>query len=939
MATDAQDLWEKAELAVGATLALGKNVNLGGLHREASTVPVDVKGTIEACEEPEEELIKTEVKYIRWDPTTFHDRRSKVVYVENNHLDVAPMFDETAIDAVERLNLVDWVHKHQYWDGGVNAVISLIGDDTGLQDFLNDEKSEREEGLGFEDAKVRNRLFYGRGVARAALETHAVIVTSGLDQGSSYFMGRANRDRLHTLPVVGVAGKGTSSWPGDDRPMHPDRTELQPDHTHFVMTDNYTQDTVSVWQLKVELCKALASGKLNRSVHRRKLRDWWKRKCEKEKKPALFAEEELTVKQRRAELKKCATGISNPESPEAKKESLPDPKFKVMTMVDLENEPDTDDLNPKPVSQPLPRIAVLVHGDATALLEATQMVRMGWPLVIVRGTGGAADFLARALIDPEVDVEVPLPHIMEIVKEGKTEVLDLGDVDGSIVRQLMERLFGMPPPKDYVALMLGWDLQCVYMATAVQVMYLATMLKYAILILGVGLTMIVILKVFSIVVLDFSADSPLHKFSYLLIIAWPAGTSVLRAIDNRFQPAQKVKILTAAAESITSETFKYRTGCADYLSVAAARKDKVFSSFMNQVRLNVVSSTVGEVGLSHNAVEALRRREYEVSDLDNGLETLGPEAYITTRVFTLLKFYEGSIARLEVTYRNLSSLSIQVAGFGLLITALPVMADVHHSTQVLLAICTALSTTISTYIGNENFVTKLGAYNRAAVEIRAALAWWRALSSVEKANPQKMANLVDQVENAKFYEMQATNPGAASLTKGGGDGGGVAGINAGALCLDLIENINKGKIKFERAWLDRHPGFFITYNEYLKSLYMPDLILEVKQEELARATSGGGDKESGPKLTIQEQELGVEGLPAYSGVAVDDGYGYLKSIQWSPYDFVKRTTRVVHVPNNLEDIADVVKKLKLEEYLCLHQRWGKGPKAVVIVLGGVDYIN
>eukprot|EP00854_Cymbomonas_tetramitiformis_P016026 gene16026-19008_t len=159
MATDAQDLWEKAELAVGATLALGKNVNLGGLHREASTVPVDVKGTIEACEEPEEELIKTEwvlelsgsrfedsnsfgnlkleqVKYIRWDPTTFHDRRSKVVYVENNHLDVAPMFDETAIDAVERLNLVDWVHKHQYWDGGVNAVISLIGDDTGLQDFL-----------------------------------------------------------------------------------------------------------------------------------------------------------------------------------------------------------------------------------------------------------------------------------------------------------------------------------------------------------------------------------------------------------------------------------------------------------------------------------------------------------------------------------------------------------------------------------------------------------------------------------------------------------------------------------------------------------------------------------------------------------------------------------------------------------------------------------
>lgn len=87
----------------------------------------------------------------------------------------------------------------------------------------------------------------------------------------------------------------------------------------------------------------------------------------------------------------------------------------------------------------LPAVAVLVSGSETAMEEALWCVRLGWPLIVVEGTGGTADAVAWATARENQRHFVPNPKLMEIAREGNVETVRLADADGKILQAMLER--------------------------------------------------------------------------------------------------------------------------------------------------------------------------------------------------------------------------------------------------------------------------------------------------------------------------------------------------------------------------------------------------------------------------------------------------------------------------------------------------------------------
>ena len=68
---------------------------------------------------------------------------------------------------------------------------------------------------------------------------------------------------------------------------------------------------------------------------------------------------------------------------------------------------------------PYVAVAVCCSGGEAAMTEVLHCVRHGWPLVVVKGSGGVADAIAFACAPENRHVFVPNPKLMEIAREGK----------------------------------------------------------------------------------------------------------------------------------------------------------------------------------------------------------------------------------------------------------------------------------------------------------------------------------------------------------------------------------------------------------------------------------------------------------------------------------------------------------------------------------------
>ncbi len=77
-----------------------------------------------------------------------------------------------------------------------------------------------------------------RGAIRAADEVGATVLDGGTNSGVMAALGRASAASDANVALVGVAPAGKVTFPGDDRNIEGDPTQLEPNHTHLILANS-----------------------------------------------------------------------------------------------------------------------------------------------------------------------------------------------------------------------------------------------------------------------------------------------------------------------------------------------------------------------------------------------------------------------------------------------------------------------------------------------------------------------------------------------------------------------------------------------------------------------------------------------------------------------------------------------------------------------------
>ena len=194
---------------------------------------------------------------------------------------------------------------------------------------------------------------------------------------------------------------------------------------------------------------------------------------------------------------------------------------------------------------------------------------------------------------------------------------------------------------------------------------------------------------------------------------------------------------------------------------------------------------------------------------DDYYSQLTPEDYVTHRLECLKGRYKKAAAhaetwehRLNVPLYLLQGISM---GFALV-----------ERYQVFVAVTTALTSAVVAVKESSKCADKLFVYNRSLAALTGILTWWRSLSAIEKANPQKFAKLVEDVEGIKRMEIQSLAPPSEDGGRGsGGSGGASEYFQPAQFKQDVVDNIDAdSRLHFKMSWIERHP-FFAAYQDWM----------------------------------------------------------------------------------------------------------------------------
>ena len=864
---------------------------------------------------------------VRWDPLDLNERTSLAVAVRPG---------DGVEQAAETLNLKAWINARKPgYEDGVQGIMTVIGNSDQLDVQLDEHDARMRDDPSYKSkfggispdvsaAEARSRLsmMFSRGLARAAHNVNAAVLTAGIDQGPVGFMGRAIRARGHNVPLVGVVPLATSTFPGDTRSGAEGRARVQEDHTHVVTLTTANEQSVT-W-FRFSLIEAI----LRRNA------------------------------------------------------------------------------GPGAV---LPVVGVVANGGDAAMEEALQCVRRGWPIVVVRGTGGTADAIAWARQREHASYFIPNPKLMEIVRIGVVETISITEADGKVLQSMLERLFstmlsknarkpkaelprapsnsvspapagdaagdgrtdtarggavsgdvekGLPPPppspKGFKppistglhkvelpegvrsashSAVIAWDAVHVYRANSAKMAYHHTGLTYTILTMGVLITTLVALRN-DTTRISFGDDAA--EGTDTLIFILPIVVTLLVSISSRFQLGLKSKVLTAAAEAVVKEIYTFRARVDVFADHAP---DSMLSERFKGITERLSGTIIGETTLdTKGPVAAARRAKYQVSVEDDGFSVLPPDKYIDLRLVPTFSRYLRDAKSFDFMNKVFAGAVIVLGSAGSALAAFDL--------SIYVTVSTAIATAIQSLAEQLAYDPKITAMNKSSCSMYESLGWWRALTTIEQANPNKYNKLVKLTEKAQSLFRLATNPGSPMVEAE--SSGGQLKFSLEELIGDCMVNYEDSKMHFAKNWVEKYPGFFDAFKQYVCEAKpfapmdngdAPQSLLFDEADKYAKPEEKEGAKPEEKEGAKPEEEEGdskqgplppdtfFAQVPAYQGETQSVG-----SILWDPEDFSLRTTPVVETSVGGDALVDE-SRLNLDAFLRDMQEWEGGVRGVVNVIG------
>jgi hypothetical protein len=415
-------------------------------------------------------------------------------------------------------------------------------------------------------------------------------------------------------------------------------------------------------------------------------------------------------------------------------------------------------------------VTVLVNGNPEGISKAEVLhsVRHGWPVVVVEGSGGLADEIAKLLKERPPFIQDPA--LAEIIDDGDLRLFGL---DGPVaaLKELITRQFGRDE-----SLVLAWQRLGTYDVQALRHQADFNRLRIWILRLGVLTTFMVVLKaalaspgwVAYLTFLSQETRDWLNNIAvpwsgvvlYYVVLVLPILTSFVIAMETRLNPGNKWVLLRNSAESIKRAIFEYRTRPAVYSRPAAAGgaqtpapSDQQQEQATREAELArsvaFISQQLLQTDVNMSSLPAYAGvipPQYAAAEADDGFRFLTPDLYIALRLDDQLAFYQRRSGSKEEELRRYQIWTLVAGAAGTFLAAVGL--------DLWVAVTTALATALITYLQYRQTEHTLVQYTQTSTALQNVKAWWTALSAQEQADRKNVDKLVDTAETIMASEQR-----------------------------------------------------------------------------------------------------------------------------------------------------------------------------------------
>jgi hypothetical protein len=373
-------------------------------------------------------------------------------------------------------------------------------------------------------------------------------------------------------------------------------------------------------------------------------------------------------------------------------------------------------------------IAMLFGGGDTEKNALMRCARRGWPVLVLKNTGGLADQIITA-ITPLPDGTTPPaptdPDLREIVESAiiYPSSLDAGMDD---LRRLLLARVDPHPETVTDTVHLAWARFDELDRAALQKQTWFRWLELALIILAVLAALLAILTAAPHIPLAIRNALPLH----ILVIVTPIVISIIGAYNSHFRDGNKWILLRGSAEAIKREIFRFRTQAGAYSDqqcLQTSRESKL-AARIKDITSSLEQSEVNKTNLEPPTPQHDTERD----------SFLTPDQYITIRIQDQISYFVSKTRKLSAQLTLMQVIIYLIGGIGTFLAAIHL--------DIWVALATAVVTAFTTKLQADQVERSLVQYNQALASLRNIKAWWTALSPWEKNRRNNIDLLIDQTE-------------------------------------------------------------------------------------------------------------------------------------------------------------------------------------------------
>ena len=387
-------------------------------------------------------------------------------------------------------------------------------------------------------------------------------------------------------------------------------------------------------------------------------------------------------------------------------------------------------------------VVVLAGGGPVSKSEILESVRRGWPVFVIKGTGGIADAIlelwhayrvphrraAARLLPRKFRYRRP-PSLSSIPDLELREIVSEADIrrvtspePGQLARQIAWEL------QDEAVLKGAWQQFATYDYLATRLRAAFTRFQAGILLLGVLSTLLALIQ----------AHRPTTVLHWVVVVI-PLLAAVLVAAAGRRAVGQRWVMLRAAAEAIKTEIFHYRALMGDARQASPnehARHQRDLAAHLEHIE-NRLMHTDASSGPLTPYDGPLPPKMYGAGRDDDGLSPLDADRYLQIRIADQLAYYHGRIRSLSRRRNVFQFLAIAAGASGAILAA--------AGLYVWIGLTSAAAAALLAYLNSLQVDNTIVTYNQSATRLAGIERSWRALGPAQ-LDPGAFEKLVNRSE-------------------------------------------------------------------------------------------------------------------------------------------------------------------------------------------------